>query len=115
MKSSNHDDLTQGSPGLMSKSEFNPQQFIRRSSGHLNPLLVLPSHNHTFPNEPQVDYDQSETEDPKKEDDRFEARRSSSRKNSRLLELSSQQTIFVATPAAAAIMRRQGSEKLRPS
>lgn len=102
---------------------------VRRSKNNINPV-VLPLHPHahlhtsTYINgtnigvvEPVVDYDQSENEDNViKENLKNDNRRSSihnvNKGSSKLLELSSQQAVFVATPAAAAIMRRQGSEKL---
>lgn len=58
--------------------------------------------------EPMVDYDQSD-------DDVFDTRidrRASGRKRSKFMELGGQAAVFVATPAAAEIMRRQGSERL---
>ncbi|KAM3959946.1 LOW QUALITY PROTEIN: cadherin 89D [Aphomia sociella] len=61
-------------------------------------------------NEPMIDYDHSEAEDV------FDTRmkRIPSAKNNRgkFMEVGSQAAVFVATPAAAEIMRRQGSERL---
>lgn len=61
-------------------------------------------------NEPMVDYDQSEAEDLF--DTRLDRRLSGHRKRGSFMELSGQTAVFVATPAAAEIMRRQGSERL---
>ncbi|XP_072949863.1 cadherin-89D isoform X2 [Epargyreus clarus] len=62
-------------------------------------------------NEPMIDYDHSEAEDL------FDVklnRRSSgnNRKRGSFMEIGGQAAVFVATPAAAEIMRRQGSERL---
>ncbi|XP_068626137.1 cadherin-89D [Battus philenor] len=61
--------------------------------------------------EPMVDYDQSEAEDLF--DTRLDRRLSGqNRKRGNFMELNGQTAVFVATPAAAEIMRRQGSERL---
>ncbi|XP_014359554.2 cadherin-89D isoform X1 [Papilio machaon] len=61
--------------------------------------------------EPVVDYDQSEAEDHF--DTRLDRRLSGqNRKRASFMELNGQTAVFVATPAAAEIMRRQGSERL---
>lgn len=60
-------------------------------------------------NEPMVDYDNSEGEDVF--DTRIERRVSGKRKRGKFLELGGQAAVFV-TPAAAEMMRRQGSDKL---
>ncbi|CAH0674179.1 unnamed protein product [Spodoptera exigua] len=64
-------------------------------------------------NEPMIDYDHSEGEDVFDTTHRME-RRSSARnhKRGKFMELGGQAAVFVATPAAAEIMRRQGSERL---
>ncbi|XP_041968077.1 cadherin-89D isoform X2 [Aricia agestis] len=62
-------------------------------------------------NEPTVDYDHSEVEDAF--DTRLDRRLSSKhRKRGSFVEISGQPTVFVATPAAAEMMRRQGSDRL---
>lgn len=60
--------------------------------------------------EPMVDYDHSEGEDVF--DTRIDRRPSKSHKRGKFMELGGQAAVFVATPAAAEIMRRQGSERL---
>lgn len=60
-------------------------------------------------NEPVVDYDNSEGEDVF--DTRLERRASGKHKRGKFLDLGSQ-AVFVATPAAVDMMRRQGSERL---
>ncbi|CAH2040894.1 unnamed protein product, partial [Iphiclides podalirius] len=60
--------------------------------------------------EPMVDYDQSEAEDLF--DTRLDRRLSGHHKRGSFMELNGQTAVFVATPAAAEIMRRQGSERL---
>ncbi|XP_063390522.1 cadherin-89D isoform X2 [Cydia fagiglandana] len=59
-------------------------------------------------NEPMIDYDQSD-------DDVFDTRidrRPSKAKRGKFMELGGQAAVFVATPAAAEIIRRQGNERL---
>ncbi|RVE54564.1 hypothetical protein evm_000685 [Chilo suppressalis] len=62
-------------------------------------------------NEPMIDYDHSENEDVF--DTRMDRRPSGkNHKRKSFMELGGQAAVFVATPAAAEIMRRQGSERL---
>ncbi|KAL4702872.1 hypothetical protein ACJJTC_003995 [Scirpophaga incertulas] len=61
-------------------------------------------------NEPAIDYDHSENEDLF--DTRINRRPSGMNKRGKFMELGGQAAVFVATPAAAEIMRRQGSERL---
>ncbi|CAG9787087.1 unnamed protein product [Diatraea saccharalis] len=62
-------------------------------------------------NEPMIDYDHSENEDMF--DTRMDRRPSAkNHKRKSFMDLSGQAAVFVATPAAAEIMRRQGSERL---
>lgn len=64
-------------------------------------------------NEPMVDYDHSEGEDVFDTTHRMERRTSArNHKRGKFMELGGQAAVFVATPAAAEIMRRQGSERL---
>lgn len=64
-------------------------------------------------NEPVVDYDHSEGEDVFDTSHRMEMRASGrNHKRGKFVELGGQAAVFVATPAAAEIMRRQGSERL---
>ncbi|XP_028176911.1 cadherin-89D [Ostrinia furnacalis] len=60
--------------------------------------------------EPMIDYDHSEGEDVF--DTRIDRRPSKSHKRGKFMEIGGQAAVFVATPAAAEIMRRQGSERL---
>lgn len=61
--------------------------------------------------EPVVDYDQSEAEDLF--DTRLGRRLSGqNRKRASFMELNGETAVFVASPAAAEIMRRQASERL---
>lgn len=60
-------------------------------------------------NEPMIDYDQSDVEDMF---DRRYSQNGNNRRPSKLMEIGGQTAVFVATPAAAEIMRRQGSERL---
>lgn len=60
--------------------------------------------------EPMVDYDQSDGDDVF--DTRLDRRLSGRNKRGKFMELGGQAAVFVATPAAAEIMRRQGSERL---
>lgn len=63
--------------------------------------------------EPMVDYDHSEGEDVFDTTHRMERRASGkNHKRGKFMELGGQAAVFVATPAAAEIMRRQGSERL---
>lgn len=61
-------------------------------------------------NEPVVDYDNSEGEDVF--DTRLERRASGKHKRSKFLDLGPQTAVFMATPAAMDLMRRQGSDRL---
>ncbi|XP_053605613.1 cadherin-89D isoform X2 [Plodia interpunctella] len=61
-------------------------------------------------NEPMIDYDHSEGEDVF--DSRIDRRPSGKNNKRKFMELGGQAAVFVATPAAAEIMRRQGSERL---
>ncbi|GBP73819.1 hypothetical protein EVAR_54871_1 [Eumeta japonica] len=85
-------------------------------------IAVLPTHpyfmnNKRIPrrkeaiNEPVIDYDQSEGDDVF--DRRIGERRRSKnhRRGSKLMEIGGQPAVFVATPAAAEIMRRQGADR----
>lgn len=64
-------------------------------------------------NEPMIDYDHSEGEDVFDTSHRMERRISGrNHKRGKFMELGGQAAVFVATPAAAEIMRRQGSERL---
>ncbi|XP_037975546.2 cadherin-89D isoform X2 [Plutella xylostella] len=60
-------------------------------------------------NEPMIDYDQSDGDDHF--DVRINRRASTKHKRGKLMELGGQAAVFVATPAAAELMRRQGSER----
>lgn len=56
--------------------------------------------------EPMIDYDQSDGEDV------FESRFGKNRRSSKLMEIGGQAAVFVATPAAAEIMRRQNGDRI---
>lgn len=60
-------------------------------------------------NEPVVDYDNSEGEDVF--DTRLERRASGKHKRGKFLDIG-QTAVFMATPAAVDMMRRQGSDRL---
>ncbi|KAG6460578.1 hypothetical protein O3G_MSEX012073 [Manduca sexta] len=61
-------------------------------------------------NEPVVDYDNSEEEDVF--DTRVDRKASAKHKRGKFMEFGGQPAVFVATPATADMMRRQGSERL---
>ncbi|XP_049870904.1 cadherin-89D [Pectinophora gossypiella] len=59
--------------------------------------------------EPMIDYDQSDGDDVF--DTRIDRRMSGRGKRNKFMELGGQAAVFVASPAAAEIMRRQGSDR----
>ncbi|CAB3227459.1 unnamed protein product [Arctia plantaginis] len=102
-----------GSGGRITRQISTPNVSNIPHSYFLNGNKRVESRRKEVVNEPMVDYDHSEGEDVFDTSHRME-RRTSGRnyKRGKFMELGGQAAVFVTSPAAAEIMRRQGSEKL---
>ncbi|XP_075975934.1 cadherin 89D isoform X3 [Anticarsia gemmatalis] len=102
-----------GSGGRMTRQISTPNVSNITQSYFLSGKKRVENRRKEVLNEPMVDYDHSEGEDVFDTSHRMERRASGrNHKRGKFMELGGQAAVFVATPAAAEIMRRQGSERL---
>ncbi|KAJ8719256.1 hypothetical protein PYW07_016812 [Mythimna separata] len=102
-----------GSGGRMTRQISTPNVSNLTQSYFLTGKKRLETRRKEVLNEPMVDYDHSEGEDVFDTSHRMERRASGrNHKRGKFMELGGQAAVFVASPAAAEIMRRQGSERL---